>query len=76
MGKPLLEMIKKEMESFLSPHVGQGKILVGVSGGADSVCPLFALKELTERGQRGPWEHGTRAGQSMEDCAFVHKLCL
>ena len=75
MGKPLLEMIKKEMESFSLPH-GTGKILVGVSGGADSVCLLLALKELGYEVSAVHVEHGIRAGQSMEDCAFVRKLCL
>ena len=54
-------------------------ILVGVSGGADSVCLLLLLCELRKRW--GLWltavhvEHGIRGEDSLRDAAFTEKLC-
>lgn len=54
-------------------------IVAGVSGGADSVCLLFALMEL--RSVLGfsleavHVEHGIRGGESLEDAAFTERLC-
>lgn len=54
-------------------------IIVGVSGGADSVCLLFVLLELRER---IPFsikvvhiEHGIRGQDSLDDAAFVDNIC-
>ncbi len=54
-------------------------VVVGVSGGADSVCLLFMLKEMRER---LPFtllvvhvEHGIRGEASRQDACFVKKLC-
>lgn len=54
-------------------------IIVGVSGGADSVCLLFVLLELRER---IPFsikvvhiEHGIRGQDSLDDADFVDNLC-
>lgn len=54
-------------------------VLAGVSGGADSVCLLFALleyrKELAFSLQVLHVEHGIRGVQSVEDARFVEQLC-
>lgn len=63
-----------------------GNLVVGVSGGADSVCLLYALAKLRgEREEKGGKEpplcltavhvnHGLRR-EAGEDAAFVEKLC-
>lgn len=55
------------------------RVLAGVSGGADSVCLLYVLKEYQKR---VPFEicvvhveHGLRGGESLKDAAFVEELC-
>ena len=50
-------------------------VLAAVSGGADSVCLVLALKELGYRVHALHVEHGIRGQESLEDCAFVRKLC-
>ncbi len=54
-------------------------ILAAVSGGADSVAMLFLLREAcAEKSVRltaAHFEHGIRAEASVEDAAFVRKLC-
>ncbi|MGN0342414.1 MAG: tRNA lysidine(34) synthetase TilS [Roseburia sp.] len=54
-------------------------VIAGVSGGADSVCLLFVLKELSVRYDLSVRvvhvEHGVRGQESLEDAAFVEKLC-
>lgn len=51
------------------------EVLVAVSGGADSVCLLLALKELGYGVRAVHVEHGIRGQESLEDCAFVQELC-
>lgn len=55
------------------------QVIVGVSGGADSVCLLTVLKRYQEC---CPFslaalhvEHGLRGEESLEDAAFVEELC-
>ena len=54
-------------------------ILAGVSGGADSVCLLYLLRELAPRRdfqlEAVHVEHGIRGEESESDCAFVRELC-
>ena len=54
-------------------------ILAGVSGGADSVCLLYLLRELAPRKdfqlEAVHVEHGIRGAESESDCAFVRELC-
>ncbi len=54
-------------------------VLAGVSGGADSVCLLHVLRELSLkknfRLQVIHVEHGIRGAESEEDMAFVRDLC-
>lgn len=55
------------------------KVIVGVSGGADSVCLLFLLK--TYAPQLGislevvHMEHGIRGKESLQDAEYVENLC-
>ena len=54
-------------------------IVVGVSGGADSVCLLMVLKELQATIDFSieaiHVEHGIRGKESLSDAAFVETLC-
>ena len=53
------------------------RLVVGVSGGADSVALLLALREVAEP-QRlvvAHLNHGWRGAESDQDAAFVVKLC-
>lgn len=54
-------------------------IIVGVSGGADSVCLLFALLELQKdiefRIVVVHVNHGLRGSDAMQDQAYVERLC-
>ena len=54
-------------------------IVAGVSGGADSVCLLFVLKELQKtvnfRLEAVHVEHGIRGKESVADAKFVETLC-
>ncbi len=74
-------MIRKVL-SFVSQHhmIERGShILVGVSGGADSVCLLLILKELTPYYDASLTavhvEHGIRGEESQKDARFVQQLC-
>ncbi len=55
------------------------RVLCAVSGGADSVALLRLLTEARDRGEitlfAAHFEHGIRAGASLEDMRFVKKLC-
>ena len=54
-------------------------VIAGVSGGADSVCLLFLLKELMPRLEFDlsvlHVEHGIRGEASVKDAGFVEELC-
>lgn len=73
METTVLEKIKKAAEEAGMPS--GCRILAAVSGGADSVCLLLALRELGYRVHAAHVEHGIRAQESLDDCAFVEKLC-
>ncbi|MBQ7564375.1 MAG: tRNA lysidine(34) synthetase TilS [Lachnospiraceae bacterium] len=60
--------------------IGKGeKIIAGVSGGADSVCLFYVLKELRELLEFELFavhiEHGIREENSKRDEGFVRALC-
>lgn len=68
--------------SFIKQHhmIERGDhILAGVSGGADSVCLLLVLKELSQRLgctlTAVHVEHGIRGAESLSDMRFVEGLC-
>lgn len=50
------------------------RVLVAVSGGADSVCLLRVLHALSYRVAVAHFDHQTRSGSSAEDAAFVKEL--
>ncbi len=51
-------------------------VLVGVSGGADSVALLLMLRERGDlRLTAAHFEHGIRGADSLRDAAFVRALC-
>ena len=58
---------------------GSEKILVGLSGGADSVCLLYVLRKLTGSDKKRICachiEHGIRGENSKKDEEFVRRLC-
>ena len=56
---------------MLSPH---DQVLVGVSGGADSVCLALVLRELGFKIGIGHVNHGLRGAESDGDEAFTAKL--
>ncbi len=50
------------------------KVLVAVSGGADSVCLLHVLHDLGYAVEVGHFDHQTRGGESAVDAVFVREL--
>lgn len=76
--KNLLEKVKKyiEKENLLKPGA---KLIVGVSGGADSVCLLKVLLELENELDikllAVHVNHGLRGKEADRDQEFVVKLC-
>lgn len=74
----MLRELQKKMEELHMVSPGE-KIIAGVSGGADSVCLLVALRELQKSLQFSleviHVEHGIRGEESKEDASFVVDLC-
>lgn len=74
----MLQELQKRIEEFHMITPGD-HVLVGVSGGADSVCLLLALhtlqKELDFSLEVVHVEHGIRGEESRKDAAFVQNLC-
>ena len=76
MKHPVLDRIKRTMEGKAFAAVPAGsRILAAVSGGADSVCLMLSLRQLGYDVCAVHVEHGIRGEESLEDCAFVRKLC-
>lgn len=70
----LTDTIRADMLRFsMSPE--DGRILAAVSGGADSVCLLLALKEIGYDVSAVHVEHGIRGKESLADCEYVRQLC-
>jgi len=74
----MLTRVRKTIEAYRMLHRGD-HVLVGVSGGGDSVALLAVLQRLgPPRGvtvTAAHFNHATRAGESDRDEAFVRKLC-
>ncbi len=74
MTEEVLQNIQKEKMAERGDH-----IIIGVSGGADSVCLLLVLKELAGRLnislEAVHVEHGIRGEESRADAQFVRQLC-
>lgn len=75
---PMVQKVRRYIQIFQMIEPGD-RIIVGVSGGADSVCLFFILRELCR--QMGfemkvvHVEHGIRGEESRSDAAFVKELC-
>ncbi len=70
----LTDQIKSDMVRLdMAPE--DGRILAAVSGGADSVCLLLALKEIGYEVSAVHVEHGIRGEESLADCSYVRRLC-
>lgn len=74
----MIEKVRRYIEQY---HMisEQDKIVIGVSGGADSVCLLFMLMEIS---QTLPFtlyvvhiNHGLRGAEAERDAAFVQDIC-
>ena len=73
---------EKKVKNFIHKNKmvnHQDKIIIGVSGGADSVCLLFTLKDLRDE-LRFSFEvvhvnHGLRGESANQDEAFVKEYC-
>lgn len=74
----MLQKVQKYIEELNMISSGD-RILVGVSGGADSVCLLLFLYTLYREKdvslEAVHVEHGIRGEESRQDAAFVEKLC-
>lgn len=70
--------VQKRMEELHMVEPGD-RVLVGISGGADSVCLLLLLsklqKEMDFELMAVHVEHGIRGEESKEDAEFVEALC-
>lgn len=68
--------VRKNLQNIIFP---KDTLLVGVSGGADSVCLLMVLYALSGEMdfsiEAVHVEHGIRGQESLEDAAFVQELC-
>ncbi len=73
----MITKVKEYMEKYHMVHSGDS-ILVGLSGGADSVCLLFLLKKISEEIpislKAAHINHGLRK-ESDEEELFVKNLC-
>ncbi len=54
---------------------GGRKILCAVSGGADSMCMLHALRSAGAEVYAAHYEHGIRGAESLRDALFVQSYC-
>ena len=73
---------EKKVKDFIHKYKmvnHQDKIIIGVSGGADSVCLLFALNDLREElgftFEVVHVNHGLRGEAANQDQEFVKELC-
>ena len=74
----LFKKVRKQMEKQNTILAGD-TIIVGLSGGADSVCLLLLLwnlsRELGFRLEAVHVEHGIRGVESKQDAVFAEELC-
>jgi tRNA(Ile)-lysidine synthase len=74
----MLQKVKQYIEQYRMIAPGQ-KVVVGFSGGADSVALLHILKELKQSLQIDLFaahvNHGLRGQEATEDAEFSEKLC-
>lgn len=74
----MIDKVRKWIEQGKLIETGD-HIMIGVSGGADSVCLLLLLLELQKSMNFSleviHVEHGIRGAESLSDAGFVEKLC-
>ncbi len=74
----MLRELQKKLEEFHMVAPGD-RVLVGVSGGADSLCLLLMLSELRKEMDFSVEvihvEHGIRGEESVRDAKFVEEFC-
>ncbi len=77
-GMQVIEQVRKTISRHQIFSRGD-KVLVGVSGGADSVCLLHILKELQQElgisVHAAHIHHGIRGKEADRDAEFVKNLC-
>ena len=70
--------MKAKVSAYIREHdllQADGKVLVGISGGADSMCLLLLLKELGADLFAVHVNHGIRGAAAEADEAFVRAAC-
>lgn len=74
----MIEKVQKNLQELNMISPGD-RVLVAVSGGADSVCLLLVLQSLSKSMgfslEAIHVEHGIRGDESLADADFVQKLC-
>ena len=74
----MIQKVQKQIEDF-QMITANDRVIAAVSGGADSVCLLFVLKELSKKMdfflETIHIEHGIRGIESKKDAKFVEHLC-
>lgn len=73
-----MNKFEAKVKGFINGYemINEGeKVLVGLSGGADSVCLLCALKRLGTEVEAVHVNHGIRGVEADEDEEFCRKLC-
>jgi len=70
----LTDIVRRTIRKYQMLESGAG-VLIGVSGGADSVALMLALKELRYEVEAVHVEHGIRGKDSELDMEYVRKLC-
>ncbi|MBR4026898.1 MAG: tRNA lysidine(34) synthetase TilS [Lachnospiraceae bacterium] len=74
----MIQKVQKQIENIQLINAND-RVIVAVSGGADSVCLLLMLRELTQKINFSleaiHVEHGIRGIESKKDAEFVERLC-
>lgn len=73
-GSVLIQKARETIATYSMLDVGE-PVLVALSGGADSVALLLALRALGYAVSAGHLNHGLRGGESDRDEAFCERLC-
>lgn len=70
-------MLQRTEKFIRQHHMAEGgeKVVIGLSGGMDSVCLFHILKDLGYQLEAVHVHHGIRGAEADEDAEFVKKLC-
>lgn len=73
-----MQYIFETIRKYQMIRAGEG-VVVGVSGGADSLCLLYVLKEYSKEVEFPLFavhvEHGIRGQESLKDADFTEEIC-